>query len=270
MSKSDFKTIYRFTGKDAPPLPLSVRSVGHYQIFSSWQDTPYKKNFVQLFWGISGEGIFVIDNHEYKLKPNHVTIYFSGDKHIISCKKDWEYRWLTIDGAMPDKITNAFGLSRKPRLTGACPEAWFEKLESEVQDFTPQGQQAASVTAYAILAAASRPAVKSIKSDRRIESCLSLIREKYPDPTLDTSWLAEKLKVHRTNLSKMFKKKMHMSLANYILSLRLQKAMHLLSKTDLSVAEIAKRTGFAYSNYFSSVIKKSTGKSPGAYRKKQI
>lgn len=54
----------------------------------------------------------------------------------------------------------------------------------------------------------------------------------------------------------------------YIMDLRMEAAMKMLSSSDLPVAEIAYRTGFSNTNYMNRVFKKKIGVTPGAYRKK--
>ena len=53
---------------------------------------------------------------------------------------------------------------------------------------------------------------------------------------------------------------------NYLLKLRLKKAALLLDSSDLSITEIAYRTGFSDSNYFIRQFKKFSGTSPLKYR----
>jgi LacI family transcriptional regulator len=51
-----------------------------------------------------------------------------------------------------------------------------------------------------------------------------------------------------------------------ITRIRMERASRLLRETDLSLAEIASRAGFADANYLSVAFKKQTGASPRAYR----
>ncbi len=48
--------------------------------------------------------------------------------------------------------------------------------------------------------------------------------------------------------------------------MRLSAAARLLRKTDMSVAEIARQTGFSSTKYFSSSFKESFGVLPNKYR----
>ena len=51
-----------------------------------------------------------------------------------------------------------------------------------------------------------------------------------------------------------------------IIRIRMERAGRLLRETDLSLAEIADRAGFADANYLSVAFKKQMGVSPRAYR----
>lgn len=71
----------------------------------------------------------------------------------------------------------------------------------------------------------------------------------------------------RSNLMRVFREATGVAPIEYLLRLRIQKAMKLLRSTDLSVTEIALQTGFNDSNYFARQFRKITGCSPVKYRK---
>ncbi|MGM0444155.1 MAG: helix-turn-helix domain-containing protein [Fibrobacterota bacterium] len=54
----------------------------------------------------------------------------------------------------------------------------------------------------------------------------------------------------------------------YLTKLRLNRASSLLNTSDLSIAEIAARVGYEYSNSFSRVFKRETGITPREYRRR--
>ncbi len=69
------------------------------------------------------------------------------------------------------------------------------------------------------------------------------------------------------NLHKVFKEATGQSPIDYLIKLRLQRSMDLLSDTGLSITEIAFKTGFNDSNYFTRHFKKIIGTTPSRYRK---
>lgn len=58
-----------------------------------------------------------------------------------------------------------------------------------------------------------------------------------------------------------------MGIGEYTTSLRMAMGASLLSSTDLSVSDIAKKTGYRYSGNFSKMFKKYYGVSPLEYRR---
>ncbi|MCI8800262.1 response regulator [Acetatifactor muris] len=91
------------------------------------------------------------------------------------------------------------------------------------------------------------------------------IRNHYAD-NLNAVEIAAHFFLNASYLSAMFKEKAGMNMSAYIEAVRMEKAKQLLKGDRLSVTEIAMRTGYAESNYFSKVFKKYTGMSPRQYR----
>ena len=65
----------------------------------------------------------------------------------------------------------------------------------------------------------------------------------------------------------VFKKDTGRSIVDYLLEMRVTEAKSLLLEGELTLKEIAERTGFGDSNYFSRIFKKRTGYTPLQYRK---
>ncbi len=66
----------------------------------------------------------------------------------------------------------------------------------------------------------------------------------------------------------VFKNDMGVSIIEYVLSLRLEKAKQLLIEGELSIHKIAESVGFQDHNYFSRIFKKRVGMSPSDYRQR--
>lgn len=70
----------------------------------------------------------------------------------------------------------------------------------------------------------------------------------------------------RSNLISVFRKATGRPPIEYLLHIRIQKAMQLLHGTSMNITEIAMETGFNDSNYFSRQFKSIAGKTPSAFR----
>lgn len=66
--------------------------------------------------------------------------------------------------------------------------------------------------------------------------------------------------------SRLFKKELNTSIMDYLLQIRMNEARKLLKDTNLQIEEIALRTGYSDSSYFTKVFRKAEGKTPSQYR----
>lgn len=72
--------------------------------------------------------------------------------------------------------------------------------------------------------------------------------------------------VSRSVLQDRFRKTFECTIHDMILDVRIKRAKELLAQTELSLAEIARRSGFKHVEYLCEVFKKGTGWTPGQYR----
>lgn len=79
--------------------------------------------------------------------------------------------------------------------------------------------------------------------------------------------LAKFAYMSESNLLLVFKEATGRSPIDYLIRIRIQKAMELLYETNLNVTEISEKVGFTDSNYFSRCFKKFTNTTPRSYRK---
>lgn len=105
---------------------------------------------------------------------------------------------------------------------------------------------------------------------KKVTEILNLIEQHYMDNSLGPQFLAERLKISNGYLRKMFKEEMGITLAEYILQFRINKAKKLLKDPSVKVSEIYKQIGFSSSQYLSTVFKKKTGMSPKEYTQKYM
>jgi AraC-like DNA-binding protein/quercetin dioxygenase-like cupin family protein len=86
-------------------------------------------------------------------------------------------------------------------------------------------------------------------------------------PLTSASEMADHVHMSRSHLARLFRKEVGMSIGEYVRTIRLDQAKHLLKETDAPISAIADELGFASVHSFSSSFKRCTGKSPSEYRK---
>ena len=96
----------------------------------------------------------------------------------------------------------------------------------------------------------------------------AFVKEHLGENELNVEQIATELAMSRASLYTKVKASFGKGVGEYIEEQRMEEAKHLLSSTNLSVAEIAEHVGYSTPRYFSSRFKVFTGDSPLSYRKR--
>ena len=108
------KSAYRLAKHGTADLPIQVRSTGYYRVWDGWRDLAIRKNFLELFWCVSGSGEFTLeDGTSLILQADQCCCYFPGDCHRIQALNKFEYYWITFDGPGCAELIKTFSLERK-------------------------------------------------------------------------------------------------------------------------------------------------------------
>ncbi len=92
------------------------------------------------------------------------------------------------------------------------------------------------------------------------------IEENYTNPGLSLQMASDTLDMNPVYLGKLFRKECGYSVADYINKCRLEKAKELLALTDLTIKDVVASSGIPNVQYFYTLFKNYTGKSPTVWR----
>mgnify|MGYP001797912105 CR=1 FL=1 len=101
--------------------------------------------------------------------------------------------------------------------------------------------------------------------DPVIAKGVSYIRENLAASITNDS-IARACGISRTLFQKRFRDAMGLSIREFILERRVERALHLIEGSDITLADVAERSGFRHQEYLGQIIKRSTGKTPGQIR----
>lgn len=117
-----------------------------------------------------------------------------------------------------------------------------------------------------------RKEMEQAGSDSEIELTVhraeALARENFSSQECSVAWIADQMGLTSGYVGRIFRKNAGIGLMEYITECRMKLACELLSSGSLGIGEIAVRTGYADSNYFTKAFHGRTGMSPSEYRKK--
>ena len=89
----------------------------------------------------------------------------------------------------------------------------------------------------------------------------------YADPNLMLQDVAGEVHMSQSHFSTVFAQETGLTYTQYLTALRIGKARELLEATEMRASQIALEVGYNDSHYFSYMFKKTTGMTPGDYRK---
>jgi len=90
----------------------------------------------------------------------------------------------------------------------------------------------------------------------------------YYQEDLSLQNLAQTIQISPTYLSRLLKNEIGVSFIEYLIQVRVEKAIQIMSDPTVKLYEVAQRVGYSNQHYFSTAFKKVVGLSPAEYRKK--
>lgn len=110
-----------------------------------------------------------------------------------------------------------------------------------------------------------RSARRSSFGSPKLSAMMTYIEEHLTE-RLTLQDVAEAADLSRTYASAVFKNELGMTMSEFILRERIAEAKRLLSRSDLTISEIAERLQFCSQSYFTECFRKLTDKTPNEYR----
>lgn len=104
------------------------------------------------------------------------------------------------------------------------------------------------------------------RGNRYVEKIKEYINQNY-NKQITLQDLADCVEMSRTYISNLFKNETGITLWNYLLSVRMEKAAELIKTTNLKIYEIGLSVGYENSVHFIQMFKEYYGVSPSEYRK---
>lgn len=271
-----------FTRRAAPVAPAGVALGARSAIWARWGAGQYEdqsvRPWVKIIWCLSGAGAIRVSGRTYHLRPGATAVFFPGMRHEAWAARDnpddvWEARWVTMDGPLCAAVAQACGIKRAGIYYPATDPlgGLFDRYRDGIAQTTPAGARAAEIAAFELLvhigASASAPEGIATVDDPVVKEAMALLRLNWPNADFGVAQLARRIGVHRSVLSRRFRKQIGVPPQKYLTDLRLSNALNLLQSTDLSIREIAFQCGFDDPGYFTRLFGRTQGVSPKEYRR---
>ncbi len=219
-----------------------------------------------------------IGDYTHRLEPGEAALIFPNQFHHYMDVEPGTMEWLFITFELPhgDQAELLTPLRDSPRVLDDGAWQLLARMTREAVASQPLAVEIAALLSrllQRLLCAPEIPreryAIRSSNTARdQVLEKINAYVQAHLSQALTLADLASALGYSESYLRAVFKDQLGISLGRYIRQSRLSEAAKLLQSTDLSIAEIAQRTGFESPFAFSRAFKKVFGLPPRSHSKR--
>lgn len=229
-----------------------------------------------LKYTLAGEGVFRDANGEHRIPAGHgflceirdpATAYY----YPPTAREPWTYVYMDITGqpameAVHELLARYGPIYELPRHEGIVARmlAYADYHDTQRRISPAEGARLAMALLAALVDSKEQPRQNDV-SNRLAARAMEMIRENLHE-NRNVSELADRLRVSREHLTRVFKEQTSQSPWQYILRQKMLLACQLLKSTSLSHKEIAARLGYDTPAHFTRTFKQILGMPPGKFR----
>jgi AraC-like DNA-binding protein len=215
-----------------------------------------ERPYAALSFRVSGTGSFQIGGKSFFTSP--------GDVLFIPADVPYEVEYSVSESIVANlRLCNYTEPELfRFRAPGECARLFLQLLTDWQAEHSANQAKAAI---YGMLEKIDRE-LKTSARDSAFATCLRYIEEHFCDPTLDIAAICERGFLSPSGLQRAFLQRFGVSPKQYIIKLRMNKALQLLAENRLPVKEIALSCGFSDEKYFSRAFRERYGHPPSRLR----
>jgi len=267
--------------------PISFHSSGLFVSDVPWFHAPRKNPNEEIIIGVSGTLYLEVDNHTYELRENDFLCIPAGTpfKGYKQSNKGLSFYWFHF--LLPSEkriVTNPTFLDKEKELPKIILPLYSSKLNLSkaiilINQLISGMKSLQTNTAFlnylvtSILLGISEEVRLSLEQqltrkeplNRFLHFVMEWIQMNSNQP-LTIEEIANHFGYNKAYLSHAFSKNTGMTISQFILQTRMDKAKSLLLNTNEPITKIASNCGFADEKYFMRVFKKRENMTPTAFR----
>lgn len=270
------------------PVLVSYESLDKYDSGSfMWHWHPE----IEITLITSGRMLYKADNESFNMKKDDIIFCNSGVIHSgeMQNQNNCKYIAITFDPKIIYGYENSAIYEEyvKPILQNVLltsiyldnSKTWHKSIklyiEKLIEAEKSQNKLSVSIclqeiwnTIYENQNSISPAIVKADKDFERLRSIISYIEFNYENK-ITLNDISVHINLCREECCKLFKRYMKITIFDYIIKFRIEKASKILKESDISITEVANEVGFSDANHFSALFHRLKGTSPREFRKSQ-
>lgn len=237
--------------------------------------------WVEIGFVLNGCGNLVMDEHSYPLQKNDIFVVNSYQLHRVELVEGSHLLSLMIQMDFQEYLlpqADKYMFECKSFLYPNGEQQRFDRLRRQlahvIYTWSKAKEQLADVHIHTQLVILMECLIQYFgqeqkeerKKEDRFIDLIRYLNEHYMED-ISQQMLAERAFLSPSYFSRLFQKKIGITFSEYLTNIRLSHAVSKLSRTDLTITEVAYQTGFKNVNSFIEFFKQKYGQTPGQYRK---
>ena len=220
----------------------------------------------------AGEGVVRLGRSTAHVKTGDVFFSFPALPFHIEADKNMQFMYISYLGVRAAAETERCGV-RPNRFVfeglGELEPIWQSALQT-CEKLTDLAAESILLYTLALIGSHTLALTAApVTNGGNFALVKAYIDEHFCEQHFSLEQISEYFSYNKKYISTLFKKQMKVGIAEYIRTLRLNRAAELLEKGEMSISEIAHAVGFSDALYFSKLFKLHAGCSPRQYRAKK-
>lgn len=245
---------------------LNVFECGWERCLNTHCYGPTKRTYYILHFIVDGFGRYEIDGKSMRLGkgdifliPPDVTTFYAADS-----RDPWRYFWVGFNGIDCPQLLQAAGFTNGVYTVHADKFQSIENIMRNLTSFNERGRAAECGMLgylYVLFSELIHERIEyasGTESDAYVSQAIRFINSHYAE-SIDINDVVYMIGVDRTYFYRLFKKKMGVSPKEYLVNIRLEKALVLMHDTKLTLKEIAQQVGYDSYDSFLRIFKRKKG-----------
>lgn len=230
--------------------------------------------FMEIEYIVKGNLTQIINGKKVECNEGDFLFFYVGDSHQLIAQEDKEveihnliFHPKLFDDMMLRKF---FPIDKRIQTVVKLPSAERKKLKSIFvmmkKEFAKKDDGYVCVLhslLQSMICILLRYGYRKEGFDDRVQQIINFIEE---DITLSVSQVADKCGFCTNHIERIFRKNIGLTINEYIIKKKVERAYNLIKTTNLSVESIMEQINLSNKTYFYKILKKHTGKTPGQLR----
>lgn len=229
---------------------------------------------------LAGQGCLQVGDNATQIVDTGQAILIpmpSAVRYFVGRESDWEFIWMMLAGdgvqSLNTQLVSQLGMRLSLSLHSApvqqCVDLYRRLLTRKKSD-TRLDEYAINQMVHHWCLSLRQLMLQPVSTiPEQVALVQHWMADQMHDSQLRVESLAEAAGYSRFHFSRLFRDAVGVSPYQYLMQLRMRRALELLTTTDMPIKQIAGEVGFEEVTWFTTTFKKHIGQTPGGVRKEQ-